>query len=422
MKIYFLNSGCTIENEEFLRFLRLANADETQNIFEADAIIANFCALSANCFRLIPSHMVILEKLKKFNPNVKIYIGGCASEVLNLKRRYPFADGIFSRRNMVESLAKYFGYDPNSDKDMPNSYLNVVRIQDGCSRNCGFCQKAYLKKMSVLHSKPTDKIIADIKYVISQGYSDVMLICDNSTEYGFDINTSLYDLLQEICKIKGLKYLYLSALCIDELVSNPKLVDYIKNNPKIRKVQIEIQSLIPEVRKNMNLTSSKEEVLSILNNFKEKFIITNIMVGYPGETDDEFKSQLELIEKYNMYYVQANSYDNTPGVYAYSLKQIPEYVVKQRIKALLQTVNKVRIRVSSKIISYSKTNKGIDCIFTTEGKLELIGFTATVEVKNMHDFKSGQVVRVKLNKLKPFSEVTLATDPNQSMIFEGEQI
>ena len=96
---------------------------------------------------------------------------------------------------------------------------------------------------------------------------------------------------------------------------------------KIHQLQIEIQSLIPEVRKNMRLSSSVEEVLKILKLLEKKYIITNIMLGYPGETDSGFDKQLKLIEEHGLYYAQVNTYDDTPCVPAHNLEQIPKDIL-----------------------------------------------------------------------------------------------
>ena len=110
MKIYFSNTGCILESEDFFRFLRLTGGEETKNFDEADVIIAHFCAMSTESFENIPPHMAIFQGLKKYgSPAPKLYIGGCATEVVDLKKRYPFVDGVFRRRKMVEDLSKYFG-------------------------------------------------------------------------------------------------------------------------------------------------------------------------------------------------------------------------------------------------------------------------------------------------------------------------
>ena len=418
MKVYFSNSGCTMEAEDFLRFLYLTGAEQTNEIIAADIIIAHFCALSTESFKSIPQHMAVLKGLKDLNPNLKLYIGGCASEVLDLKKRYPFVDGFFNRRNMVEDLSKYFGYAPKSDENPPISYYNCIRIQSGCARHCGFCKKAYLKMP--LNSKPIENVIADIKNSVKNGYHDILLLAENSTEYGMDLpgNIRLIDLLKAIVQIDGIASLFITALCIDELALDSELVDFIKGCNKIHKLQLEIQSLIPEVRKNMLLSSTVEDVLRILGEFSNKYIITNIMLGYPGETDDNFRRQLELIEKYGLYYVQANTYDDTPLVYGHSLKKIPNKIVNERISQLINTLIRIRNQKAVEIQNKSKVTP-IQCIYTSNRTFETIGYSAVVEVANSKAYTSGQIINVEITGIKRSLDML---DINQNFVLKGVRI
>ena len=419
MKAYFSNTGCTFEEEDFIRFLRLTNAEQTKNILEADVIIAHFCALSTESFKSIPPHMAILQGIKQeLKPQVKIFIGGCASKVLDLKKRYPFVDGVFNRGSMIKDLAKYFGYDLNTISNLPICNGQAVSIQSGCLRNCGFCKKAYLDMP--LRSKPIEKVLLDIKEAISQGHPDILLFAENSTEYGIDLdgNARLIDLLKAATNVEGLKSITLTGVCIDELAFNTVLLDFIKNCKKIYKVQIEIQSLIPEVRKNMRLTSSTEDVLRVLKELSSKYIITNIMIGYPGETDENFKEQLSLIEKYGLYYVQVNTYDNTPFVYGSTFKQIPKNLVDSRTMMLINTINKLRSKKAAELKMLSRKDP-ISCIYTSSGTFELLGHSANIDLKNASNCKVGDIIKVYVKDPKHLIDMR---SPYQSFVLEGVKV
>ena len=418
MKVYFSNTGCSFENEDFLRFLALTNAQEADSIMEADVIIAHFCALSTESFQTIPPHMAVLNGMREFNAKVQLYVGGCAAEVLDLKTRYPFINGVFTRRRMVEDLAKYFNYSAEANKDISVNYYNCVRIETGCARHCGFCKQAYLKMP--VQSKPIDRVLADVRDVVSKGHHDIVLFAENSTEYGLDLpgNIRLIDLLKEVVEIEGVEFIYISALCIDELVLNPELVDYIRDCNKIYKVQLEIQSLIPFVRRNMRLTSTVDEVLEILDKFSKKHIIGNIMMGYPGETEGNFKKQLRLIEEHDLYYVQINEYDDTPMVYGHSFEQISKEIVHERCKKMLQLISRLRTNKAKEIKELSIKHP-LDCIRTTSGKLELVGYSAIAEIGNVADCVSSQIIRVVIDDLKTVAGMF---DYEQSLILGGKMV
>ncbi len=411
MKIYFTNTGCSAEAEDFLRVVRLLHAEQTDDITEADIIIAHFCAISTESFEKIPLLMSVLHELKKRIPAIKIYAGGCASQVIDFEKRYHYIDGVFNRRYMVEDLSNYLGYDFESDENLPISYYNIIRIQSGCMRHCGFCKKSYLEMP--LCSKPFDNVIRDIK---SCGYHDIILHAENSTEYGYDLPQSvgLIDLLKAIDEIDEVQYVYLTGLCIDELISNSELTNYIKYCRKIRKVEVELHSLIPEVRDNMQLTSTVDDALRILYEFSNKYIITHLMLGYPGETDENFKNELELIKSNYMYYLQINTYDNTPMTMGHSFEQVPREVVAKRLAMINKTLKSVRSRVANIFI---KSKSTFPCVCIGKKKFELLNHSAVVTVYNSYNVMVGQIVNVKITGMnKLFSRF----DSDQTMRLIGE--
>ena len=416
MKVYYSNNGCSIEGEDFFRFLRLSKNEKTDNIFSADIIISRFCGMSTESFEDIPQTMAFFKGMKTKNPKLKLFIGGCASEVVDLKKRYPFVDGVFRRRLMVEDLSSYFHYDPSADKNCPISFYNSVRIQSGCLRNCGFCKKGYMNMP--LRSKPIDRVLQDIGYAVANNYRYINLLAENSTEYGLDLpeKVTLIDLLRHIENMPEITGLTIAGLCIDELVSNNELVEFIKNSTKCFNLQLEIQSLIPRVRRNMRLSSTVEEVLSILKELSNKHIITNIMLGYPGENEENFREELKLIEKMDLYYVQVNVYDDSPCVYGHSFEQIPKETVIKREFMLLKVLNSLRQKKAKDLITQSK-HEPLPCIYTQEGTAMLLNDSGIVQLKNNDDnYYYGQIIKVKLTNIQHSFDIF---DSNQSLVLEG---
>lgn len=419
MKVYFSNTGCSLHFEDFMRFLRLTGGEETKDLLKADVIVAHFCALSTGSFEIIPFCMAVFNGLKTYArlTHPKLFVGGCASEVVDLAKRYPFVDGTFRRGKMVEDLAEYFGYDPKSDENLPINCYGCVRIQTGCLRHCGFCKKAYLSMP--LNSKKPEQVISDVKCAVSNGFHRIILLAENSTEYGIDLpgKVRLIDLLKAITSISGVSLLDVNGLCIDELVKNPELVDFLKDCEIIHKLQIEVQSLIPEVRKNMGLSSSTEEVLEVLKKLERKHIVSSIMLGYPGETAKGFAAELELIKAHQLYFLQPNAYDDTPCVPAHNLPQIPKKVVDQRLQEFLKAIKRIRREETDRIISESQQNP-IECIYT-DGRFEAIGHSVSVLPNKGKQYTPGDIVWFRVSGI-----VTLLDelDPNKSMILEGDPV
>ena len=422
MRVYYESFGCDIEREEFIRFLKLSNLTETKEMEEADIIIIHLCALSSDSFRAIGLNMMVLKHFKKINQRIgkeiKIFVGGCAEQLLDIKKFYPFVDGVFRRGKLVEDLSKIFNYNAQIDCGTIH-YKNSVVIQKGCSRKekCGFCIKSYVITMPS-HSKPVEKIVADIKATVAAGYHDIALLAENSTEYYDPITDSrLLDLIKIVEKIDGVNFIDLTGLCIDELEENPELVDYIAASEKIRKVQLEIQSLIPVVRHNMRLSSRAGFVYKLLEKFTNKYICTNIMVGYPGEEEESFKNQLDPILRKLLYYIEVNKYDDTPGVYAHKLPQIPKTVVDDRIEMMKNTIRKTREEVANKILNTSSKNGGIECVYVGHDIAEALHYTAIVEVDNLPtNLINGQKIWVEITTIE---DLFRETGINQELILRG---
>lgn len=410
--IYFSNSGCSAEEEDFIRLARELDLKPIKNPFKADCIVQHFCGMSSDCFKDIPKYMFIFEKQKEERPNVKIFVGGCAASVVDLKKRYPFIDGVFSRRHMVEDICKYFDIQPKCDETVSNH--NVVRIQSGCLRNCGFCKKHYMDMP--LQSKPIEQVLKDVEDAVKHGHRNIVLFAENSTEYGLDIGCKLIDLLKEVEKNTKVRTIDLTALCIDELVRNPELVDYVSNSSKIISVQVEIQSLIPEVRKAMNLTSSKEEVLKVLKKLSNKHIDTNIMLGYPGETRKNFEEQLRVIKEENLYYVQINTYDNTPETPSFSMPQVSKNEVQRRLVQLTNLIEELRKEKANVLINSSKLF-GCNGIAIGKNMVSLKGETVYVKVNTDKELYEGVNVMVKIIGIEE-----LFSGRYQTLVLRGECI
>lgn len=409
MKVYYSNSGCAIHNIEFSRFMAKAKLVRTRYISEADVIIQSFCGISSDSFKEIPYYMTILQHLKENNPSLQIFVGGCAEGPVDLAKKYPFITGSFRRCKMIEDLGKFFQYD-DSEKALP-TYWNSVLIESGCARHCGFCKTGYMD-MPVI-STPIEDVVKAVEFTVEQHHPDIVLMAENSTEYGLDLpgKVRLLDLLKAVTKVDGVKSIYLSALCIDELVHSPDLVDYIANSPLITKIQLEIQSLIPAVRRNMRLTSSVDDVLQILHAFRNKHIDTNIMVGYPGETDSAFQKQLDLIRAHHLYYVQFNQYDNTPLVYGSTLPQVPKPASSRRLLELVDVINELKEEQFSKWLGQT-----MPFMFTSEKRFEMIGGKAIILPESKFQCSVGTIVNMKITGL---DSIVTPFDNYQYMVLNG---
>lgn len=411
MKIYYDFTGCSLERVNSKKIARILNAVTTDDIFEADVIILYFCVISIKEIEYIKPILDATNKMKGVNPDLKVFAGGCAKEVLNLNK-YGNLDGTFRRGHMIEDLAPFLNYDPEK-AIFPMPDRGGITIGLGCDyRKCGFCKKQYLPMP--LTSKSPDYILSEVKAAVSEGFGDIVLQAENSTEYGLDLTPSvnLLQLLKSICALEGVNFLTIHGLCLDELVRDEELLEYIKNNSKIRKVQLEAQSLTPVIRKNMRLSSSVDDVIHVFRELKRKYIISNIMVGYPGENSHNFEEMLDLIKKKDLHFIQPNQYVNTPLTYGSTLTQVPKIESDLRSIILLNCIKKLRENFAKKLLGTTVT-----CVYTTEEIFEMLEHTATVELNNKKIYSYGQTIVVKITGI-----VSLLDSLDFTLRFEGEEL
>ena len=421
-KYYISTSSCgsSLEEIEKLEFM-LQPAERTQNPFEADVIVAPLCGLSHEMLETTAKELRLLELIHEKRPEAKIFAGGCVADAVDLTEIYPFLTGTFRRRTMTEDLRAQLllAEAPSRKKFLPlKAGMAVIRIADGCMRHCTFCKKAYLDME--LHSKPIGEIVALAKEARRKGISYLNLLAENSTEYGIDLygKPRLMDLLKSILEAEPGMYMTLTGLAIDELTD--ELIAYLAQEKRVCMLQLELQSLTPTVREQMGLTSTERRVLSCVEQLRRKNLISNIMVGFPGETNQNFRSGLKLLVQHNLYFVTVDPYDNTPGTPSATLSQIPKPVVDARLAELWSDIVRLRYDEGDRLITASRQGETFPALMKSRTReddiiLQLLERPGFVRVKRCRRrFMAFLQVNCRITGIgTPFT-------PEQFAEFEGE--
>lgn len=430
--VYFSSSsGCGITRQGFERILKSLGEDyvKTTNIFNADIIIQYFCILSKDCLNPVADIMAFLKQLKAYKLNCKIIVGGCAATVIDFKKIYPFIDGVFDKFEMVPKVLSMLGLEEKKDiipVPIGERRAEIV-VSSGCNRHCSFCKKGYMPME--YQSVPMEEILRQVQYATENRVRYLALLGENLTEYGVDLykEKKLVELLKEILKVgKFIKGITLGGIVIEEMT--PELIEFIAKEPRIHTVQLEIQSLIPEVRKAMNIDSSIDKVLKVMDRLSHKAILSNIMVGHPGETQEGFKKQLELVRNHNLYFIQVNKFDNTPGTKSYEMEQIPEKLVEKRIMELARVVVQLRGEKLLKLMGGDNISNGkpvpikalVTKITSKEIEVNPLEFAAIVKIP-LYTFKTNprifDVVQVMITGYED-----VVAGGHQLMILKGEML
>lgn len=339
-KIAFLSNGC----QGGLCKPREIIAADPENYREvrdpklADILMVNFCAISAESIDGFRAFCREVVDYRKVNPDLKIIAGGCV-EGLAEKRDLSFADAIFHHQGEAEVLAAFLKKDHPTLSPAIMNGAALINIAQGCNRRCSFCKVHFLDYMQ-LTSRSMDEILDLAQQALVRGITTIVLSAENSTEYGLDIGTDLQTLIGRLLELDDLRILDVYGICLDEVM--PSLLETLKH-PKIRALQVEIQSLNDQIRKNMNLRKNTDEALAILDALSGKFLISNFMYGFPGHSIAEFNREMRLVRAHHLYYLSLDEYDDTPAAPSHKLYQPPSRDEQEYYQdAFLRTVAKER--------------------------------------------------------------------------------
>lgn len=329
----------------------------------ADFVLLNTCTVRENANQKVYGHLGILKNYKKKNPHMMIALCGCMMQeelvVEKLKESYRFVDIIFGTHNIYK-LAELIQTRLESDRmvvdlwkdakeiveDLPSvrkyTFKAGVNIMFGCNNFCSYCIVPYVRGRE--RSREPEDIIHEIEDMVSEGVVEIMLLGQNVNSYGKTLEhpISFAQLLERVEQIPGLKR-------IRFMTSHPKdlsddLITVMAKSEKIcRHMHLPVQSGSSRLLERMNRRYTKEHYLELVRKLREAIpdisLTTDIIVGFPGETEEDFEETLDVVRqaKYDSAYTFI--YSKRTGTPAANMPdQVPDDVVKERFNRLLQVV------------------------------------------------------------------------------------
>lgn len=337
----------------------------TKDIKEADFILLNTCCIREKAESKVLSMLGSLKKLKAKKPSLIVGVCGCMIQQKNIVPKIlhacPFVNLMFGTNNMaqlpdyLERIEKYgqpvyeiVDEDSSADLKLPASrefpFKAFVNIMYGCNNFCTYCIVPYVRGRE--RSRKKEDIIAEVKELVADGAIEVMLLGQNVDSYGNDFkdSVSFADLLKEIDDIPGIER-------IRFMTSHPKdfsleLIDVIKNSKHIcHSLHLPVQSGSNEVLKRMNRKYTRERYLEIVHAMREAIpdvaLTTDIIVGFPGETEEQFQETVDLVETVGFDNAFSFIYSKRPGTVAEKFEdQIPLEIKKERLQRLNTSLSK----------------------------------------------------------------------------------
>ena len=337
---------------------------------EADFVIYNTCTVRENANTRVYGRLGQLKPRKKQQPHMMIGLCGCMMQepevIAKLKKSYSFVDIIFGTHNIykfAELICERYEAGKmvvdiweDTDKiveDLPNerkyAFKSGINIMFGCNNFCSYCIVPYVRGRE--RSRKPEAIIREIERLVKDGVSEVMLLGQNVNSYGktLDEPITFAELLRRIEKIEGLKR-------IRFMTSHPKdlsdeLIEVMASSEKICKhLHLPVQSGSTRILKKMNRRYTKESYLELTEKIKKAVpdisLTTDIIVGFPGETEEDFQETLDVVRKVRYDSAFTFIYSKRTGTPAAAMEdQIPADVVKDRFDRLLSEVQSIAAEV-----------------------------------------------------------------------------
>lgn len=377
MKYFITTYGCQMnvhESEKIAGMLVDIGYSSASSYEDADIIVFNTCCIRDTAEKRAFGNIGALKSLKRTHPDKIIVVVGCMTQQKGgaeaLAAKFPFVDIILgtnsldrlpilvqekrNRKTMI-SVAS----DPTVDLSLElpiyrtsgtNAWINIMY---GCNNYCTYCIVPYVRGRE--RSRAIGDVIADVKQVLSKGYKEITLLGQNVDSYGSDLQdgTNFALLLKEISAIPG-------KFRLRFMTSHPKdfdreVIDVIASSNNIcHNIHLPIQSGSNEILRRMNRKYTVEQYLSIVDYIKEKMpdvgITSDIMVGFPGETEEDFLETCDLVRKVRFSNAFTFIYSPRKGTPAASMEQIPSDVKKSRITRLVKLQNDITKELSDEYL------------------------------------------------------------------------
>lgn len=365
--------GCQMnakDSEKMTAILEYIGYQET-NEPVADFVLYNTCTVRENANLKIYGRLGYLKNHKKKNPAMKIALCGCmmqeADEVEKIRKSYPFVDLVFGTHNIYK-LAELLYTQIQSERrvmdvweeakeiveDLPGKrkypFKTGVNIMFGCNNFCSYCIVPYVRGRE--RSREPEDILEEIRGLVSDGVVEVMLLGQNVNSYGKTLETpvTFAQLLRKVNEIEGLQR-------IRFMTSHPKdlseeLIDAMKDCDKVcGHLHLPLQSGSSRILEKMNRKYTKEKYLELVERIKEKMpdisLTTDIIVGFPGETEEDFEETLDVVRKVRYDSAYTFIYSRRTGTPAAAMEnQVPEEVVKERFARLLKEVQTISAEIT----------------------------------------------------------------------------
>ncbi|MGL6114604.1 MAG: 30S ribosomal protein S12 methylthiotransferase RimO [Cetobacterium sp.] len=430
MKLGLVSLGCSknlVDSEYLIGMLVARRGFEiTNNIEEAEVALINTCGFIGDAKEESIQAILEIAQYKTTGKLKKIIVAGClaqryAEDIINempevdavigtgdLDKIEKVIDTILEDKKIVESESLNFLANAQTERILTtNAHTAYLKIAEGCDRKCAYCIIPQLR--GKLRSRTIEDIVAEAEALAANGVREINLLAQETTEYGIDLykKKALPDLLRALAKVEGIKWIRSYYMFPNSLTE--ELIEVIKKEPKVcNYFDVPIQHIAGNILRNMGRAKSGDQIKEILGKIRsaipEATIRTTVIVGFPGETEEDFQELKDFVEEFKFDYVGVFKYSREEGTRAHDMdNQVPEDIKERRWVELTNLQSEIAEKKNREMLG-SVVEVMIDGVsseseYMLEGRtmgqaLEIDGKVLT----NDGTAKQGEIVKVKLEQ------------------------
>lgn len=430
-KKYFVKTyGCQMnqhDGENIKAILEDMSYTETETMEDADFILLNTCAIRENAHNKVFGMIGRMKHLKESKPHIVTGICGCMAQeeavVNEILKKFRFLDVVFGTHNihrlpqiLNEALIKkeieieVYSGEGDIIENIPvkrdSKYKAWINIMYGCDKFCTYCIVPYTRGKQ--RSRNPEFILKEVEQLVKDGYQEVTLLGQNVNAYGKDLKSGyrMENLLEDVAKTGISRVRFVTSHPWD---FTDQMIEVIKNNPNIMPyIHLPLQSGSNRILKLMGRRYTKEQYLELHRKLKEAIpnvsITTDIIVGFPNETEEDFEETVEVVKE--CHYDSAFTFIFSPRVGTPAAKMEDNVTLEEK-NDRLQRLNKI-VNQFAKEANDSYQDKTVPVLiegFSEKDATKLMGYTDTMKLVNVEGPEAliGKIVNVKITEVKTWS-------------------
>lgn len=410
MKVGIYSLGCKVniyESEYITELLKNHNYEIVDFNSKADIYIINTCSVTNASDA---KSRKIIREAKKLNPNSLVIAMGCYTQIKPEDTAADIVIGNKDKSKIIELIKEHYKSNKKIEKiydirnniefedmtihNFENHTRAFVKIQDGCNAFCTYCIIPYARGR--LRSKNFNTVIEEVTKLVNNGYKEIVLTGIHTGKYGIDIGTTLEKLLTELIKIPNIYRIRLSSIEINEITDG--ILNLMQNTDIIaRHLHIPLQSGSDKILKLMNRKYNLDYFINRINDIKNKIgdisITTDLIVGFPNETEEDFQDTINTLNKIKFTKIHTFPYSKRDGTVASTMKnQIDGNIKKKRVKKVLELSKNMEYQ-----FYYSRIGREYDILTETTKNNKCLGHTSNyIPITIEKNIKDNSIIKVKI--------------------------